>query len=136
MAPKRDVRAQSSWSWGSRAAWGVVALLVGLWQGPSFVWSLRHGNGHLCDFVQDWASARNLLEGRPIYEAHEISLARSLGWHPDPANSTFRFFLEVNAHPPTAVLLALPLAALDYLDAVLAWNLISLAALALSLWLM
>src|SRR5262249_34367825 len=37
-------------------------------------------------------------------------------------------------HPPTAVLLGLPFTSLDYPQAVLAWNLLSLAALAASIW--
>ncbi len=41
--------------------------------------------------------------------------------------------IEYNAHPPTSVLLALPLAGFDLPDAMLAWNLVSLAALLASL---
>src|SRR5262249_9148074 len=44
------------------------------------------------------------------------------------------FMLEINAHPPSAVLLALPLAGLDYPVAVLVWNLISLAAFGGAIW--
>ncbi len=40
----------------------------------------------------------------------------------------------MNAHPPASVLLALPLARLNFATAFLAWNLMSLAALAASLW--
>jgi hypothetical protein len=116
--------------------WAILAVVVGLWQGPAFVRSMRPARSYLCDFLQEWASARNLLDGRPIYEDQEISLARYLDFRRDPANPTDRFFLRVNAHPPTSVLLAVPLAWLDYPDAVLAWNLLSLAALAVSLWLM
>jgi hypothetical protein len=97
---------------------------------------MRPRRDYLCDFVQEWASARNLIDGRPIYEDQEISLARYLDFHRDPENPTDRFFLRVNAHPPTSVLLAVPLAWLDYPDAVLTWNMLSLLALAVSLWLM
>jgi alpha-1,2-mannosyltransferase len=41
--------------------------------------------------------------------------------------------IEYNAHPPFSVLLALPLAQLNYPDAVLVWNAISLAAFLVSL---
>ena len=41
--------------------------------------------------------------------------------------------IAYNAHPPTSVLLALPLTGLDLPDAVLAWNLVTLAALLASL---
>ncbi len=45
-----------------------------------------------------------------------------------------RSHVVVNAHPPTSILLALPLARLDFGHAFLTWNLVSLAALAASLW--
>jgi len=127
-------RAERGWSWQRCAVWGVIALLVVLWQGRDFIHSLRPAGQ--CDFVQEWASARNLFEGHPIYEDQEVSLARHLGFHRNPDDPTDRFFLRYNAHPPTSVLLGVPLAWLDYPDATLAWNLISLAALAVSLWLM
>ena len=41
--------------------------------------------------------------------------------------------IAYNAHPPTSVLLALPVTGLDLPDAVLAWNLVTLAALLASL---
>jgi hypothetical protein len=41
--------------------------------------------------------------------------------------------IEYNIHPPTSVLLTLPLGRLDYPDAVLAWNVISLLAFLASL---
>ncbi len=44
------------------------------------------------------------------------------------------FSNQVNAHPPTSVLLMLPVARLDYRPALLAWNLASLAMLGASLW--
>ncbi len=135
MGSSTENEARRAWSGQARLAWAVVALLVGLWQGPNFVRELRPGQGSLRDFVQEWASARNFLEGRPIYEDQQVSLARYLDYHRNPDNPTDRFFLHYNAHPPTSVLLAVPLARLDYPDATLAWNLISLAALAVSFWL-
>ncbi len=66
----------------------------------------------------------------PVYTSHAISVSRHLGLSSNPIPS-----IEFNAHPPTSVLLALPLAGLDYPDAVLAWNVVSLAALASALWL-
>ncbi len=64
-----------------------------------------------------------------MYSEHATSLPLYLGLtvvNPDPR-------IARNAHPPTSVLLALPLARVPYPDAVLAWNLVSLAAFALSL---
>jgi hypothetical protein len=53
----------------------------------------------------------------------------------DADGTPVKVTLEVNAHPPASVLIALPFAALSYSNATLVWNLLSLAALAISLWL-
>jgi hypothetical protein len=84
----------------------------------------------ILDFFQEWASARNLCNGLPIYANQEITAERYLGYRRQPDDL---FFIEINAHPPTAVLLALPFAALDYREAFFAWSLFSLAALVVSL---
>ena len=42
----------------------------------------------------------------------------------------------MNAHPPSSVLLAFPFASLDFPTAFFAWNILSLFALAVSLWLL
>jgi hypothetical protein len=80
------------------------------------------------DFFQDWGSARNLLVGLPIYTHHAISIPRHLHV---PFNSVTS--VEYNAHPPTSVLLAIPFVHLNYPDAVLAWNTLSLVAFLASL---
>jgi hypothetical protein len=79
------------------------------------------------DFYQDWGSARNHWIGLPIYTHHAISIPRHLGLFSNPVPS-----IEYNAHPPTSVLLALPLAGLSYPNAVLVWNVISVVALCTS----
>lgn len=77
------------------------------------------------DFYQDWASARNFLNGLPVYSPHEMTMPLYLGrpqadWERD---------IAYNAHPPTSVLLAIPFTRLGLPDAVLAWNLVMLAAI-------
>lgn len=77
------------------------------------------------DFYQDWASARNYLNGLPVYSPHEMTMPLYLGrpqadWERD---------IMYNAHPPTSVLLAIPFTRLSLPDAVLAWNLVMLAAI-------
>jgi alpha-1,2-mannosyltransferase len=89
---------------------------------------MRPTNGRVNDYYQDWGSARNHLVGLPVYTEHAISIPRHLGLALNPVES-----IDYNAHPPTSVLLALPLAGLAYPDAVLAWNVISLAAFLASL---
>lgn len=88
---------------------------------------------YILDFVQEWCSVQNYLQGEPIYGDQELALQRYLGYYRDP-NVTTTFFLTVNAHPPTSVLVALPFCLLSYPDAFLAWNLVSLLCLGASLW--
>jgi Glycosyltransferase family 87 len=108
-------------------------LTLGLWAwvyfGPMWVSALRPGPDRLNDFYQDWGSARNHMTGLPVYTSHSVSIQRHLGLASNPIPS-----IEYNAHPPTSVLLILPLARFDYPDAVLAWNVISLTAFGVSLW--
>jgi hypothetical protein len=107
---------------------GVGALLLVL-QGERFRRNLQPAPDRPLDFFQEWASARNLVNGLPVYTPHVVTIPRYLG---QPAQCDERSFIEVNAHPPSCVFLALPLAWLDYSDAQLVWNLLSLATLALS----
>ncbi|MBI1917916.1 MAG: DUF2029 domain-containing protein [Planctomycetes bacterium] len=118
--------------------WLTLAGFVVYWQGPHYVRAVRPDffpSGYiffLPDFFQEWASARNRLEGLPIYSPHRETVERYLGMKPNPADPCF---IEYNAHPPPAVLLGLPFAGLDFADAFRAWNLLSLLALAAGAWL-
>jgi hypothetical protein len=106
--------------------------MLGLWSwvlmGPIYVRAMRPEPDRITDFYQDWASARNHWVGLPVYTLHTITFPRYLGLPPDAVGD-----VTYNAHPPTSVFLVLPLGRLDYPDAVLAWNLISLTALAAGL---
>jgi hypothetical protein len=97
---------------------GLLNLLVHAWPSP----------GHLRDFCQEWVSAKNYFDGRPVY----LSLNESLPLYFD---GVYELPIEYNAHPPVSVLAALPLAAFDYRTAFVLWNLTSIAALAVSMWL-
>lgn len=107
-------------------------LSLGCWSwltfGPMWVAAIRPAPKRINDFYQDWGSARNHRDGLPVYAPHAMSIPRHLGVPYDPLSS-----IEYNAHPPTSVLLALPLARLDYPHAVLVWNAISLAMFLVSL---
>jgi hypothetical protein len=85
--------------------------------------------GNVDDFCQDWGSARNYLRDLPVYTEHAVSIPRHLGFAADPAST-----IERNAHPPATVLLVLPLAFLTYSQGFFLWNMISLVALLMSLW--
>ncbi len=109
------------------ALWLGLALAVVLLQGPSFIEQLKPDPNVGNDFFQEWASARNWREGLPIYRDLRDAVQRYLG------AENVHIIVPVNAHPPTSVLVALPLAWFDYPDAVFAWNLVMLALFALSL---
>ena len=80
------------------------------------------------DFVQDWSSARNYFESRPIYTDLSETLPGYLG-------QSGPLYFQVNAHPPGSVLITLPLGRMPFQQAFLAWQAISLAALLLAIWL-
>lgn len=121
-----------------RWLWPLLAVWIAIGQGPAFVQSLRpdpERGGR--DFFQEWASARFLLDGRPIYTSLTEAIERYLGLsvHGEAGHRRTRVLIDVNAHPPTSVLLAVPLAGLSYPDATLVWNVLSLGLLALAFWL-
>lgn len=114
--------------------WLLVTVFALLYHGPRFVQSIYPGKTpHMVsDFYQDWNSARNFRNGLPIYASIDLTMERYLGYLPrDWLAGNWR----VNAHPPASVLLAYPFAWLEYRDAFLIWTIISLGALAISLWL-
>jgi Glycosyltransferase family 87 len=116
-----------------RCLWLFLTLVVLAWQGSSFIRSLYPPRTITFDFYQDWSSARNFLNGHPIYTDIGLTIENYLGWRlPEnwPASNW-----RVNNHPPPLVLLKLPLAWLDYPDAFLLWSMLSLAAFTASLWL-
>jgi hypothetical protein len=118
-----------------RRFWIVLALLACLLQARSFSDIFQPLLKFGPDFYQDWASARNHLEGLPIYTRHEISIDHyheALYVKPGIL-MLYTKLIEYNSWPPTSVLLALPLAGLDFADAFWIWTLASLLALGASL---
>ena len=73
---------------------------------------------------------RNWADGLPIYATFHDTVPRYLG---RPFDEKYPL-VYVNGHPPTSVLLAIPLLWLSFPSAFLSWNIISLASLAASLW--
>jgi hypothetical protein len=112
-----------------RMLWIILAFVVCMIQVRPFVKNLLPMKGLSPDFFQEWVSARYYFEGLPIYAP--LSLARERyreDMHDRPENITVGL-LEYNGHPPTSVLLALPLAKMNYTSAHLVWTLLSLSAL-------
>jgi Glycosyltransferase family 87 len=112
--------------------WAVLALFVCVVRGPEFISSLRPQPTQGMDFFQEWSSARNWREGLPIYMDLDDAAQRHLGRQ---RVADERWLFVKNAHPPAAVLLALPIATFSYPNGMLAWNLLSFVALAVALWL-
>jgi len=123
------------WPGQRRWIWATLAVSIGLFRGPKFIRNIRPGNwelrGSYPDFAQEWFSARNYFESFPIYAELAVAAERYGLGRLNPS----RNLIIINAHPPSSVLLALPLARLDFETAFIAWNLASLLLLALSTWL-
>ena len=107
----------------------IVGIAAWVWLGPAYVKVLRPPMKPGPDYLQDWASARSYWLGLPIYTPHSTTIPLYLG---RPQTKSERE-IEYNAHPPTSVLIALPMGRLEFSEALLAWNLVSVAALLASL---
>ncbi|MDA1165813.1 MAG: glycosyltransferase family 87 protein [Planctomycetota bacterium] len=120
------------WTHARTAKWMLIALVVVGLFGQPFLSHLKPSKLEILDFYQEWSSARSLMTGRSIYAPLEETIGPYLGLVREPGTG---WYWSINVHPPTSVLLAVPLQSIDYWNAFLAWNLTSLAALGLSLWL-
>ncbi len=130
-----DRRAPSKWILRLLGLMLLMCLALA-WRGPAWLTALQprsyYEGRFLADFFQEWASARNYYGGLPIYTPQEVTLSLYFREQKAPNDLIFN---EVNAHPPSSVLLALPFAKLDYADAFLLWNELSLILLGASIWL-
>jgi len=97
--------------------------------GPQFARAFAPTDGY-SDFVQEWLSARSYWAGDPVYLPQREALRRRAGLDlPD-----FETVMPWNAHPPVAVLLALPFGLTsDYSAAHLTWNLLTFPLMPLAL---
>ncbi|MDA1055138.1 MAG: glycosyltransferase family 87 protein [Planctomycetota bacterium] len=119
------------WTLRGQLGWGLIALVLCFLFAKPLLDRFRPDRDEVIDFYQEWSSARNLLTGRPIYLPIEKTFEPYLGLQ---AQDELNW--DINVHPPTAVLLAIPLAWMNYYDATVVWNVLSLAALFASLWLL
>lgn len=118
----------STWTSQRRFAWACILCFACLASGGGLLRGLTAPGDYVADFFQEWASAKNYFTGRPIYTPQRETALAYLNLTPTPD----AFFVEINGHPPTAVLVALPFGMLDYGTAFLLWNWLSIAALTLS----
>jgi hypothetical protein len=121
----------AAWPAGRKLIWALLAVVVIMAQGRPFLHSIMTGWNEGNDFFQDWASARNLLQGRPVYLP--LSTAMSLYYPRQSGQEPPRIHLPWNAHPPVSIMAILPMGYLDYPAAGTLWNLLSLLALAVGL---
>lgn len=120
----------SDWRRPRTIVWALVFGLVVLAFGKLFITSFRPPDDYIADFIQEWLSARNAFAGEPIYGDQLDALARHWPeFRPQDPGSVLRF----NAHPPAAVLVALPFAQLGYQDAHFAWNIVTFALFLVSI---
>lgn len=119
----------SPWSPAKIALWAIAAALVAYVQLPRFVESFRPKEGAFMDTSQEWLSAKNYFEGTPVYADQNAALLRHTGMVIEGNRALFPW----NAHPPFSVVLTLPLGKLGYQDAHLAWNLVTLPMLLISI---
>src|SRR5438552_1370960 len=94
--------APAAWSARKVAVWTALAVVLLIARGPGFAASFRPPPGFTGDFAQDWASARNVWSGHPVYESTPEAFAR----HAGPTTDV----LPRNAHSPGSVLFVLPFA--------------------------
>ena len=87
--------------------WFLLFLLVISLQGSHFIFSLPGNLNSGSDFFQDWASAKDWLDGRPLYGPLSDSLNRFLDIQADNKNITMD--VHVNAHPLSLFLSHYPL---------------------------
>jgi hypothetical protein len=120
-------------SWGAPriAAWVLAAAVVAVVFGPSLVSTFRPPPDTFLDFSQEWLSAKNYWTGTAVYADQTEALRRHTGVTPDRDEDV----LPWNAHPPAAVALTIPFGKLDYRDAHLVWNLLTLPLFLASVWL-
>lgn len=116
-----------AWTWPRKALWAVALLATCVIYAPSYRNALAT-HTRVGDFFQEWASARNHWEGLPIYTPQVLTAWRYLQYRPNYEQGVF---VGMNGHPPACVLLALPLGKLDYSDAFLLWDGLSIGGLLL-----
>lgn len=106
--------------------WGALAATLTYSFGPSLYRQRHLPDAPLVDLFQDWASARQFQQGLKVYPSQREAAARYLGLFIPP---DYPLTVEVNAHPPSAIALALPLSRWAFPTAYSLWFYASLAML-------
>lgn len=109
---------QPKWPASRMIFWVFLTLVTIVIFGSKFIDSFRPDPNMVVDFAQEWLSAKNYQVGLPVYSDHQETLRQ----HLDLTIPNAELIIRYNAHPPVAVLLALPLAYWDYPTAMFVWN--------------
>src|SRR5437867_1516102 len=109
-----------------RMLWIGLAIWLAWFRLPMLLQTYRYPTGvnrnFICDFFQDYASARNVLEGRPAYTDQNAVARKYVG------RQVYLQTFQVNAHPPSSIPIFLPLALVGFPAAFAAWVFLSAAA--------
>lgn len=119
------------WPISRKVKWSLLFLCALFIAGPGFFAAMRPADGQILDFFKEWAAVKNHVVGIPVYSDQEQALQKHLN---AKLTKTDQFFERYNAHPPTANLICFPFVFLNYQDAHLAWNLVSISLLFLILY--
>jgi hypothetical protein len=114
----------AAWPVSRRLLWIVLLACSCYSYGGGLTRELTAPGKKIADFFQEWASARNYFTGRAIYTPQRETAKTYLNYTARPQD----FFVEINGHPPTAVVLAIPFGLLDYNAGFLLWNWLSVVA--------
>lgn len=127
--PTEETQA-SDWSAARKILWIFLFLFVIVLFALGNIRALRPADGQVLDFFKEWAAVKNWSVGMPVYSNQNLAIEKHLNASLSDSGS---FFDPYNTHPPSANLISLPFFFLSYQDAHLAWNLVSLGMLCLSL---
>lgn len=121
----------NNWPVARKILWVILFICAMAVFAPGYIAALRPAEGQIFDFFKEWASVKNRATGMPVYSDQQVALKKHLNLKLTDSNG---FFDQYNTHPPTANLIAIPFTWLTYRDAHLAWNLLSLGMLCLTLY--
>ena len=107
-------------------------MLTVITRGPDFADGLRPEKTEGIDFFQEWASARNAMNGLPVYADLRESARLYLGYTRRQVRRLSSRAMPIRRRRS---LWRSRFSRLDYPQATLTWNLASLLALVISLWL-
>lgn len=113
------------------ALWAAAAVVALVARGPTFAKRFLPPPGVFPDFVQEWVSARNFWHDEPVYQPQRATVLKHTGYDFPEFDDAMRW----NAHPPVAVLAALPFGLIaDYPTAHLVWDLGTFALFLAAVW--